>query len=1357
MKNSKKLFLSMILAIFTFATINSYSQYCEPYFYYAGNYMGINYVQVADMENWSDWPYSPGYNYYEGYTANMSPGDKINFFVEFGYTYDMGLSIWIDLDQNGDFDGKDELVWTSGSTPSYSGFEDAFTLPMSAKPGRTRMRIMSEYYYMYSGYPPSPCSDYTYYYGEAEDYDVFISPPPPDAAMVSVDNPKTPFSLGYNDILATFTNKNDNPLNSCSFYWYVNNKYQGTYNWAGTIKKDQQIQLNLGSYNFQYPPNGPFDPFNIQVYIGNQNGDGVDQNYGNDQISVLVAPVLNDAGVVGFYGPAEGFGPGVTPVRARVMNYAPKPLSSVRVRWSIDGVEQPSFTATGLNIPYLGTQDIVVGNYTFYNKTPMGPFSVKAWTEAPNAVTDEVKGNDEYNGGIGPSFVPGTHTIGAYGAHFATLTDASSYLSASGVLGTGDVIFEIRPGTYNGQVLINASLVNNNTIIFQSSTGRASDVTIAATPTNLKNYVFLVDGMKNVIFKNLTFKNNATSTSLAGNGLVVNNGNNIKVDYCNFYGVASSPRNEAYTNLLFNNTDKVFVTNSIILNGANGITNAGTVKITNSLFDNNIISDYSWKGIYNNFSMPDNNVVITNNVIRNASNPKPPYGIASTNGTIINNNLIDGLTGTGTDSKESGIYLMATSTPKEHTEISGNKIVNIVNANGIFAENTKIKALNNLINCNPTIGSTMALLNINNSIGYAGNNVMNGGNISGFRATNSPNFYFMYNTVVVNSASYPAIYTSVNGGTFYRNIFQNNGTYACTDFWGTLNCNDNNYYSSGANQMRYNGANHTLISFQNATTMDKNSSNKQVVFEDVALNNLKLKTYIAELLKGTPLVGFPEPMLSEIQGKDFEGNPRASYYAGSDEIKLEITIEEQTDGIIDCIGAANRSVAVSAFMSYGVIPTYQWEKDGVVIPGQTKDILTFANLKLSDNGVYRCLIKGPGDTKPLYSQGVTVYVLTGTEITEEPKSQYVEMGGKVFLQFAAHVNGRKVEDALRMNEISIQWYKVNSGGDIAIVDDAKYAGAKSNILSITKFNAADIAQYYAKIEGLCGIATTAKAELKELVLDLTLTAQPANANACEGDAVSFKVEAATQSANEIKYEWFKDGVSIVNNATFSGANTNTLNVSNLDKSTVGSYYCMVTLDGTALFEKSNTANLTVGFKPVVVTQPQDVQVQIGKDFSLTIELEDENGVTFEWFNDSKSLSTEKTYNKTNAQPEDAGKYWCVVTNTCGEEMSAIVNVVVTTGTSDVSDKEINGYKLSSIYPTPSTDVAQFTYTMANAGKVRIAIADVSGKEVIELVNNTVDMGTYSINANIANLSNGVYYLVMNTGTVKLTQKISVVK
>ncbi len=1297
-------------------------------------------------------------------TATPYVDSKLKGIAEAGKTYSFSgmtglyytsyyshyMRLFVDWNRDGDFSDGGEIVWTSGYGSSFSG---SMTVPASTPANTYRMRMFTGEYNSYAAYS-NGCGDGGYW-SNAVDFFLQVKSGY-DGGMTAILNPTSPFAVGTYSVVGTLKNFGDKTLTSATINWMVAGNAQTPIQWTGSLAKGNTIDINLGNYTFSYPPSGPFNPFLIESWTTNLNGQSADDDGTNDRVKQTVTPFLNDGGVVGFFGPAEGFGPGSTPVRARIKNYAPKPISSIRIRWAIDGVEQPSFTATGLNIPYLGTQDVVIGNYTFYNKTPMGPFTVKAWTEVPNGVIDEDKKNDEYNGGIGPSFVPGIYTIGGYNAHFSNLQDASSYLSASGVMGTGDVTFEIRPGTYTGQITLNASLANNNKIEFRSSTGRASDVTIQAAPSSVSNYVFWLDGMKNVTIKNITFKNTATNFSLAGKVIVLDNCSNIKLEYCNVYGVASSPRDVAYSNLFINNTNMAYISNNIILNGAIGIRNEGSATITYSSIDNNIISDYNWMGISNNLSTTGHNVVIANNVIRNTNTIKPPYGISSVNGTTITNNIIDGLTGTGTDSKEAGIYLAATIAPTDYTVVTGNQVTNLVNVNGIYAENTKVKILKNLVNANLTAASNMSLFNNVNTSGYAGNNMFNGGNITGYRNSNSADFYFLYNTVVNNSTTYPSVYTTGTSGMIHRNIFQNLSTGPVTDFWGTLNNNENNYFTNGATLIKYNGTVYTFAAFQ-ALGIDVNSSNKVVTFEDAALNNLKLKLYVAELLKTSAIAGLPEPMNTDLQAADYEGNPRASFYIGADEIKLEIMIDRQSEGIIDCIGGLENNISVSARMSYGAAPTYQWEKDGVAIAGQNKEIMFFNAMKLSDNGVYRCLVKGPGDTKAKYSEPVTVYVVTPTEITEEPANNIIPLGETAMFTFQAHVNGRKVADALKMNEITIQWYKVKAGGDVALADDKRIAGAKSNIVSIKEFNVADEGEYYAVITGLCGTATTAKAQLKIEELKVMIDQQPLASANCEGDDVIFSIEASTPSTKMLAYQWFKDGVEVAETSTTTGTKSKHLTIYGAKASNAGTYYCEVTLEGTAVMEKSADAALTVGTKPSIVTQPTDVEVQVGKAFSLTVELDDESDVTFEWFKSGTSIGTAKSFMSNTAVSEDAGKYWVVATNKCGFVKSAEVNVVVTTGTVGVYDSEDAGYALSNVFPTPSNEVANLNYTIPVSGLVRISIADVNGSEVIELLNETVSAGTKSLEINVNNLSNGVYFVIMNTGSTKLMQRLTVVK
>ncbi|GAB1371025.1 hypothetical protein MASR1M45_10870 [Candidatus Kapaibacterium sp.] len=321
------------------------------------------------------------------------------------------------------------------------------------------MRVMTEYSYMYGSYPDDPCGT-SYYYGEAEDYVVNIVPNAPDASITALNTPASPWRVGSHPINVTLKSNNKAPLKNVFIDWYVNNVFQGTHFCQGTLNENQTANVALGNATLDYPAGtSNFTPFNLRFVTRNPNGFDEDANPGNDAYSRNITPILNDAGVVGFFGPPEGFGPGVTPVRVRVRNYTPKPITSITIYWKIDNVDQTLVTLTGINIPRDETRDLNIGTYNFYAKTPLGPFTVECYSSNPNGeFRDEDVSNDKYNGGIGPSLAASTYTIGGSNAHFASPSEAASYINSSGIFGEGAVIFNVNPGTYNGYVILNSPL-----------------------------------------------------------------------------------------------------------------------------------------------------------------------------------------------------------------------------------------------------------------------------------------------------------------------------------------------------------------------------------------------------------------------------------------------------------------------------------------------------------------------------------------------------------------------------------------------------------------------------------------------------------------------------------------------------------------------------------------------------------------------------------------------------------------------------------------------------------------------------------------------------------------------------------
>jgi len=85
------------------------------------------------------------------------------------------------------------------------------------------------------------------------------------------------------------------------------------------------------------------------------------------------------------------------------------------------------------------------------------------------------------------------------------------------------------------------------------------------------------------------------------------------------------------------------------------------------------------------------------------------------------------------------------------------------------------------------------------------------------------------------------------------------------------------------------------------------------------------------------------------------------------------------------------------------------------------------------------------------------------------------------------------------------------------------------------------------------------------------------------------------------------------------------------------------------------------------------------------------------------------------------------------------------------------YAISDAYPNPFNPVTSFEFTMPEDGMVRISVYDVSGREVVELVNGYLTAGTYPVTWDASNLSSGVYMLHMTADNFSTIQKVMLIK
>lgn len=110
-----------------------------------------------------------GYGDFTSISTSLSKGTAYTVTVNptwTGTVYSEGYAVWIDYNQDGDFNDAGEQVFTQAATQN-TQVSGSFTVPASATDGDTRMRVSMKY----NGVPTS-CETFTY--GEVEDYTVTI-------------------------------------------------------------------------------------------------------------------------------------------------------------------------------------------------------------------------------------------------------------------------------------------------------------------------------------------------------------------------------------------------------------------------------------------------------------------------------------------------------------------------------------------------------------------------------------------------------------------------------------------------------------------------------------------------------------------------------------------------------------------------------------------------------------------------------------------------------------------------------------------------------------------------------------------------------------------------------------------------------------------------------------------------------------------------------------------------------------------------------------------------------------------------------------------------------------------------------
>ena len=92
---------------------------------------------------------------------------------------------------------------------------------------------------------------------------------------------------------------------------------------------------------------------------------------------------------------------------------------------------------------------------------------------------------------------------------------------------------------------------------------------------------------------------------------------------------------------------------------------------------------------------------------------------------------------------------------------------------------------------------------------------------------------------------------------------------------------------------------------------------------------------------------------------------------------------------------------------------------------------------------------------------------------------------------------------------------------------------------------------------------------------IVILTQPEGVVVDAGETVTLTVDAQTGSAYTLNYQWLKDGVALTNGGDISGADSDTLQIADVDASDVADYNCHVTSNGDSTGVETESATVLV--------------------------------------------------------------------------------------------------------------------------------------------------------------------------------------
>ncbi len=310
--------------------------------------------------------------------------------------------------------------------------------------------------------------------------------------------------------------------------------------------------------------------------------------------------------------------------------------------------------------------------------------------------------------------------------------------------------------------------------------------------------------------------------------------------------------------------------------------------------------------------------------------------------------------------------------------------------------------------------------------------------------------------------------------------------------------------------------------------------------------------------------------------------------------------------------------------------TYEWQRNGVTLPGATSSNLTLVEVSASDAGGYRVVISS-SDSERATSQEATLTVTVPQPpvITVQPTNRMVYPGATAEFVVAA------AGDA----PLRYQWYFEG-----LIVPEQ--TNTSLTLINAQKINAG---MYTVVITNSLGAVTSAPVSL--IILEApVITVPPTNLSVIQGETATFQIEAT--GSPDPGFQWYFGGTAM------AGATGNTLVIANAQTTNAGSY--RVTVSNAAGSVDSASVQLTVHLPPTITQDPLSQLVFEGEPVMFSVTATGDTPFTYQWFFKGNLISgaTGDTYLIPVAYETNEGAYRVEVSNAYGSDTSLSASLTV---------------------------------------------------------------------------------------------------